>query len=518
MRPEDLQVNLRPRSPWEAMELGTALLRRHAAAVWRPWLLAMLASLAVAAAAALLLGRPWLALLLCWWLKPVVERVPLYVLSRAVFGAVPGTWDTLRAQPRFAPATLPATLLWRRFGPARALLVPADVLEGNTRARRAERRRVVAGPAYAQAGVLSAISLAFEFALALGCVALLLILVPPELFKGLLATLRLELSWPLPAWTWIAAAIVLWMGALVIGPFYVAAGFGMYLNRRSESEAWDVELAFRRLRRRVLAHAGPLLLALVLVLPQAARAGDLPPDDKQQKGAEAEDAPRPDTLPGVFGEALVDDAAFRRAAAEAYRDPLLNRERTRVRWEPRRKFEFGKLPELPQLPRWLAGLASVIPLLAESGLWLLLGVLVLLLLVTARRWWPWLAARAPVRTRRRAARVELEAATPPPPLPEDVPAAVRRLWADGQPRAALALLYRASVVAMAGRARVELPPGATEAQCLRAAAALEAEAGRDVFVRTVRTWQYAAYAGRLPADPALDALLDEATRTWGWRP
>src|SRR5690606_8826380 len=278
-----LQVNLRPRSPWEAMELGTALLRRHAAAVWRPWLLAMLASLAVSVAAALLLGRPWLALLLCWWLKPVVERVPLYVLSRAVFGAVPGTWDTLRAQPRFAPATLPATLLWRRFGPARALLVPADVLEGNTRARRAERRRVVAGPAYAQAGVLSAISLAFEFALALGCVALLLILVPPELFKGLLATLRLQLSWPLPAWTWIAAAIVLWMGALVIGPFYVAAGFGMYLNRRSESEAWDVELAFRRLRRRVLAHAGPLLLALVLVLPQAARAGDLPPDDKQQK-------------------------------------------------------------------------------------------------------------------------------------------------------------------------------------------------------------------------------------------
>src|SRR5690606_2264201 len=81
MRPEDLQVNLRPRSPWEAMELGTALLRRHAAAVWRPWLLAMLASLAVSVAVALLLGRPWLALLLCWWLKPVVERVPLYALS-----------------------------------------------------------------------------------------------------------------------------------------------------------------------------------------------------------------------------------------------------------------------------------------------------------------------------------------------------------------------------------------------------------------------------------------------------
>jgi hypothetical protein len=29
-------------------------------------------------------------------------------------------------------------------------------------------------------------------------------------------------------------------------PFYVAAGFGMYLNRRVELEAWDIEQEFRR--------------------------------------------------------------------------------------------------------------------------------------------------------------------------------------------------------------------------------------------------------------------------------
>jgi len=29
-------------------------------------------------------------------------------------------------------------------------------------------------------------------------------------------------------------------------PFYVAAGFGMYLNRRAELEAWDIEQEFRR--------------------------------------------------------------------------------------------------------------------------------------------------------------------------------------------------------------------------------------------------------------------------------
>jgi len=29
-------------------------------------------------------------------------------------------------------------------------------------------------------------------------------------------------------------------------PFYVAAGFGMYINRRVELEAWDIEQEFRR--------------------------------------------------------------------------------------------------------------------------------------------------------------------------------------------------------------------------------------------------------------------------------
>jgi hypothetical protein len=31
-----------------------------------------------------------------------------------------------------------------------------------------------------------------------------------------------------------------------VEPFYVAAGFGLYLNRRVELEAWDLEQEFRR--------------------------------------------------------------------------------------------------------------------------------------------------------------------------------------------------------------------------------------------------------------------------------
>ena len=46
------------------------------------------------------------------------------------------------------------------------------------------------------------------------------------------------LMWAVPAAYVIAV--------LFLEPFYVAAGFAMYLNRRAELEAWDIEQEFRR--------------------------------------------------------------------------------------------------------------------------------------------------------------------------------------------------------------------------------------------------------------------------------
>ena len=37
MRLDQLSVTLRPRTPWEAMDLGFALVRAHAAAIWKPY-------------------------------------------------------------------------------------------------------------------------------------------------------------------------------------------------------------------------------------------------------------------------------------------------------------------------------------------------------------------------------------------------------------------------------------------------------------------------------------------------
>ncbi len=48
----------------------------------------------------------------------------------------------------------------------------------------------------------------------------------------------------LPA-QWLSSLAYM-LAVLFLEPFYAAAGFGMYLNRRAELEAWDIEQEFRR--------------------------------------------------------------------------------------------------------------------------------------------------------------------------------------------------------------------------------------------------------------------------------
>ena len=69
---------------------------------------------------------------------------------------------------------------------------------------------------------------------------------------------------------------------------------------------------------------------------------------------------------------------------------------------------------------------------------------------------------------------------------------------------------------MTARADVVLVPGATESECLRASRRMPDADDREVFAHIVRTWQYAAYAQRLPADGEFESLLGDLSRRFGW--
>ncbi|RYZ70208.1 MAG: DUF4129 domain-containing protein [Lysobacteraceae bacterium] len=461
MRLEQMTVHLRARSDWEAIELGTALVRRHAAAIWKPWLLATLPVFVALNAAAWAVDAIWLAGLLMWWLKPVFDRIPLFVISRATFGATPGVRETLAAQLRWGWKPMLHYLSWRRLGPARSLLLPIDLLEGGQGAQLRERRRVLGGAAYGTAALLIVVCLNFELALILGCVASIFLFVDTdnwlEASRLVWSLLVEDPQW----WAQVIANALVWTASSVLEPFFVGAGFGLYLNRRTQIEAWDVEIAFRKLRARLATAATPwvLLLALLGVQWPPAQAQERAAAPAAAASSSRDDASTPPTLPRVFGDARVDESRFNKAVGQAYRDPLLDAKRTQVTWEKRDKAKpkEGKPRDLS----WLAGFGKALAFIAESGLWILLGGLAVLLLVSARHWLPWM--RGSLRRHKPLPpRVETEVLELPESLPDNVPAEARRLWSQGKPRHALALLYRASVESMASRAEVALPPGATE--------------------------------------------------------
>lgn len=537
MRIDALTVALRPRTSWEAMELGSALVRANARAVWAPWLLLTAPLYALALVAGwVLMDDPWWGMLLFWWLLPVFDRIPLYVLSRAVFGAAPTPRQTLRAQLHWGLRHLPGLLLWRRFSPRRPVAMSIDLLEGVRGRQRAARMRLVAGGTWGPALALTSMCSLFVLVLHAGLVSSVIAFDPTFLGADPTTTLqRLRdyldaLSDP-EAWPNLAVRLGGYAGyyvaLTVVQPFFVGGGFGLYLNRRTELEAWDLEIAFRRLRRRLEGMLVAVLavgLALVTLAPvdahasgetKPARAVAAPPEGTTAQ-QNRRSRPAPVTpIQRIFPEPAPADA-LRDGLARAAKHPDLTptKRETRLQARPSMPPDPQDAKQLNE-PTWLESVMEVFTFIGKHGLVILLVVVLILLALRWRRWWPWLSGL--VRDPEAAPAVVANAVQEEGPLPDDIVAAARARWRAGDPRGALALLYRASADAVAERAGVAMVPGATEAEYLRVARRLGDAAARSGFQRVVRAWQYAAYAHRMPGDDEFEGLVGELAPAFGWR-
>lgn len=558
MRLEALTVALRPRSAWEAAELGMALVRRHAGAIWKPWLLTSLPLLIALNALGWAFDLLWLAGLLMWWLKPWFDRIPLFVLSRAVFGETPDARRTVRAALRWGGRWWLPYLTWRRLGPARSLYLPVDLLEGGSGSEARQRRGALGAPVYGVGALLTLTCVHFEIVILLGTLLGALMFVPfdylPDTFKALLEAVAAQ-----PQWFDATLNGVAWLATSLIEPFYVGAGFGLYLNRRTEIEGWDIEIVFRRLRARLAAAAAPVLLVLCAMIgfsPDAAAqdgvapagaevsapaAGEAAAESANEEATDAEsagdeepageDAPQyapirdyvddsrktrrlPSTLGEVFGEDRQDDRGLREAVAKAMQDPSVSPKRKQTVWKPKAERKDQEKQRKPSSLEMFDGLGGNLAAVVQWLLWGVVAAIAIALLWSASRWLGWF--RGGEEDEPAPGELRVGAAAEPEPLPDDIPTAIRRLWRAGRARDALALMYRAAVESMAQRADVVLVPGATEAQCLRASRKLALADDREAFARAVRTWQYAAYADVLPGDEEFDELVGLLGRRFGW--
>jgi hypothetical protein len=530
MQLEGLTIELRARTPWEATDLGIALVRQHAARIYAAWLLVTLPWFALLNLGGYGLGRPWLAALAFWWSKPVLDRIPLFVISRAVFGAAPSLRETLRAQLNWGWRGVWRWLWWRRlFYPARAMLLPVDLLEGVSGEQRRERVRVLTRANASPNVMLCVIGAHVEAALSISIVLLGLMFVPVEFLSQSAQAAWQTLFVTPPLWAKVLINFTAWIAVTIIEPFFVGGGFGLYLNRRMQLEAWDIELAFRRLAQRLAQPlaAAALLLIAVCVFITPLRAEEVPAkcrfiEQLEQFEQQADPEHHADfasddkacrkyqidaTLPKLFGDSYRDDGAdFEAAVKKAFDGSDLNPTTHEWVWRLRHPLENETKTETPW---WARTLGHGFGFVFEYGLWILLALGLVLLAVNRDRWLPWISDRfTPARA---PDPIDVHAVAAPPPLPPDVPTAVRALLQQGRVRAALALLYRAAVERLAERLGLPLPPGATESECLRHARRLGADRYATLFARIVRCWQAAAYAQRLPQASEVEAMLAEWT-------
>jgi cobalamin synthase len=240
VRVDAFAIRLRPRSNFEAADLGVRLCQTAARSVYSCYLVVWLPVTAMALASYEI--KPWLPALVLLWSKSWLDRTILFALSRAAFGQTTRPGDLWREQRHVWWTQLFLTLTLRRLSPWRSFTQPVYQLEGlRGKELSARVRQIRHGRTRAGLAITSAFGCA-ETALIVALLSLIGWFAPQGYDRGLLWTLAGDTGGWLDAIGTLAYALTIGF----LEPFYVAAGFALYLNRRAELEAWDIEQEFRR--------------------------------------------------------------------------------------------------------------------------------------------------------------------------------------------------------------------------------------------------------------------------------
>lgn len=472
MQLDDVSAELRPRGPWEAVDLGFAMTRRQFPRLLAAWALTVVPLWIVL----LICSRwvpLWLVLLAIWWMKPIYDRVPLFILSRSLFGAPPRLREVLRAWPgmivrRFVPLMLlrvPWLCVAPAFSWARVLLLPVVDLEGQKGRGFKERQMVLLQSAGGTTGALAVLCGLYEVLLVFGLLTLggQMIADPAGAFElgeaFMDTTFRRGQIPPWLAWSLITGYLC---AMTLVELFYVGAGFGLYINCRTILEGWDVEIAFRRLAQR-LARAAAVIAVLGAGVLHAQNAVAQAPGDVIKRVMAHEDF-KVHTVETWQAVPEADDIA---PATDA---------------------------------GWLAVVGDVLFYAAVIG-----AVVYLVWLVWRNRH---VFRRTASSTGRVVApRTVMGMDVSPESLPDDILAAARLRWQEGDGRGALSLLYRGALVWLVHSAHLPVRESDTEGDCVRHTRTLREPARRTYFETLTGEWVRVAYAGRAPAGEEIERLL-----------
>lgn len=236
----------RRRSAWEAVDMGVLLWQNN-------WLPLLLFTGIPAGIIGLLTGQLpkttemfGLETFIFWWLKPLIDRFCLHVISVRFFEpAAPGR-RLFRGLFRSLHTGLAADLLWRRFSTSRSARMPLVVLEKLKGKNYSRRKTLLARNGLGFGASLTIICLGMSYALEAGTLVFVygVMDIFQEGYAGTIMEFLAERN--------MAATVFTGICFILTETLYVCMGFGLYINSRVETEGWDIELYFKKHARGTL--------------------------------------------------------------------------------------------------------------------------------------------------------------------------------------------------------------------------------------------------------------------------
>lgn len=487
-------VPLRPRTMWESADVGTVLARQH---------LGVLFVLYTVPAFIVALGL-WLsgihlswAMWVMWWLKPAFEAPLTAWIGRAMFGEAL-SWRRLPALWwQSVRKGLLGNLTVRRLHFGRGVnqcVIQLENAKGN--ARRA-RQNALAQSQH-NAWLLLAVMYGFECLFALASVGFVVLMLPEGYFND-----WTEFEYFLYMLDLDHNPVLLFLMTFIfasIAPFFVCGSFMLYINARTKLEAWDLDIAARRMqavwqtRLNKGLHSTSLLLAAcisslyLLAHPMPASAQTTSP-----AAAKNEINQIYQDIKTFGGEEQVEEYIWKKETKKP---------------EPKKAEPKSANPRFDLFATgFFSGLAGLMKII-------FIGFGIALLL-----WLIWRIGRGLTLP---AAKIKSASTSEPTTvtiadeaLPDDIARSAEACLRDGDVRAALSMLYRGTINFYAEQRDIRIRDSDTEADVWRALSPTVSEHDAGYLKQLINSWVRIAYGHHEPHAGDVTALIHEWRMHYG---
>lgn len=506
MQLSQIKADIRLRSPWEAVDLGFAMVQTWSKTIYAPWALFLL-GFATLLWSIVPEDSLWLAPLILWWSKPVYDRLLLYILSQELFSlSEGGLWYSLKKLPSLMLGNgLMGGLTIRRLSASRGFNLPIWQLEGLKGPARKKRQNILQTTAHSQAVWLMIACTHIEVILNFAFFGLVFLWLPSSMQENFFSQFILEESTEtMGYWIELLSYIFYTLSIIIMEPFYVAGCFGLYINRRTQLESWDIELVFRNMADRLqslktgLGQTQPgklnsIFLALILSTTALGFSLTSEPVLAADEPTASSILPAEQSKPVI--EALMKTEALSHTKKISY-------------WTLKEfNFDQDEEPDLNGFEQIILTISKLFAVAFESVLWILLLVAIALLIVYRDRWLSLFQVEAKAKTKKTIPDVLFGMDIRPDSLPDDIPAAASAFWQQGKHREALSLLYRGALMRLVTQDQILLEDSHTEGDVLKLSRKVLHRQREQYLEKLTHVWRRAAYAHRFPDETEAQYLF-----------